>query len=139
MTYEEMCRYIVAKEGYIWEEFILANKKRDQEYSRTRQICFYFAYVFFKNMPYRTAGAIFGKDHATALYAVGAIEDLIKYNVEFRRKIADYHSKLANSIYSNWPSDTSEAEQLVIDVQKTIDQMKRIAEAYCKIAGKRMV
>ena len=139
MTYEEMCRYIVAKEGFIWEEFIRSNKKRDQEYTRTRQLCFYFAYVFFKNITYREAGAIFGKDHATALYAVSVVEDLVKYNVEFRKKIAAYHSVLTNSVYSNWPSDTNEAEQIVINVQETMERMKKIAETYCKLTGKRLV
>ena len=134
-----MCRYIVAREGFVWEEFLLANKKRDSEYARTRQICFYFAYVFFKNMSYREAGAIFGKDHSTAIHAVSVISEEIKTNVDLRKKIKDYQEKLTSSFYANWPSDHNKADQLINNVQKTIKQMKIIAEAYCKLTGKRMI
>jgi hypothetical protein len=139
MTYPEMCRYIVAKEGFIWEEFLLASKKRDQEYRSTRQICFYLAYVFFKNMSYREAGAIFGKDHATAIHAVSVVTKDMKTNVDLRRKIKGYCTKLEAAIYSEWPTNKADADEILDGIHKAMQQMKIIAEAYCKITGKRLV
>ncbi len=90
-------------------------------------------------MSYREAGAIFGKDHSTAIHAVSVITEDIKTSVDFRKKIKEYQDRLTNSIYANWPSDHTKADRLLNDVQKTITQMKRIAEAYCKLTGKRMI
>lgn len=139
MTYEDMCRYIVAKEGYGWNEFQKYNKSREMQYTRVRMICFYFAYVFFKNMSYKQAGAIFGKDHATAIHAVSVITNDLKTNVDLRNKINAYHVTIERAIYTNWPTNNKEADEIINNVQQTITQMKRIAEAYCKLTKKKMV
>jgi hypothetical protein len=139
MTYEEMCRYIVAREGFVWDEFLLANRKRDREYRQARQICFYFAYMFFKNMSYREAGEIFGKDHATAIHAVSVITKDMKTNVDLRRKIKSYQEKIEGAIYSDWPSNNTDADAILDNIHKAMTQMRIIAEAYCEITGKRIV
>ena len=66
----------------------LLSKKRNREFVESRQIIMYamrekFGYTF------REAGAYFGKDHATALYGIRNIRNLIETNKKFNQKIKE--------------------------------------------------
>ena len=139
MTYEEMCRYIVAKEGFTWDDFTSSTSNRRQELTSARQICFYFGYVFFKSMSYREIGSIFKKDHATAIHSVSVVQEDMKVDGIFKRKIDEYHKRLNATIYNGWPKDRDEADKILDKANEAIERMRIIAEAYCELMDKKMV
>jgi len=139
MTYEEMCKYIVAKEGFTWDEFTAAASNRKRELRTARQICFYFGYVFFKSMSYREIADIFKQDHSTAMHAVSVVQRDMKVEGTFKRKIEEYHKRLSATIYNGWPKDRDKADEILDKANEAIERMRIIAEAYCELTGKRMI
>ena len=66
----------------------LLSKKRNREFVESRQIIMYamrekFGYTF------REAGAYFGKDHATALYGIRNIRNIMETDKDFNQKIKE--------------------------------------------------
>ncbi len=139
MTYEEMCRYIVAKEKLNWEAFTSAIESRKQELTSIRQICFYFGHVFYKSMSYREMGRVFKKDHATVIHSVSVVKHDMEENEMFKRKINAYHERLRTAIYNDWPNEDDDADKMLEDTNSIITNMRIIAEAYCKMTGKKMI
>lgn len=60
---------------------------RKRELVEARQISMYFIKKCFKNMTLSEIGKLFNRDHATVLYSVKHISELIKFNVAFKKKI----------------------------------------------------
>ncbi len=58
-----------------------------REYVEARQIVIYLAKTKLK-WTFEQAGAIYGKDHATAMYAVRTIKGLLETNKSFRDKVS---------------------------------------------------
>ena len=64
----------------------LLSKKRNREFVESRQIIMYamrekFGYTF------REAGAYFGKDHATAIYAIRNIKGIMQTDKDFNKLV----------------------------------------------------
>ena len=131
MTYIEMCRYIVAREGFDdWDYFLSKSKERRNDFRLTRQICMYIGFTCFKNMTYEEIGKVFKKDHATAIHAIRTIGGEIENNRMLNDKVKAYIKEINRN--------TSEPP-VIEDLTPTIDKMKIIAEAYCELTGKRMI
>ena len=122
----------------MWEEFTTAAGSRKQELAQTRQICFYFGYVFFKSTSYREMAEVFKKDHSTVTHSVSVVQHDMKVNGVFKRKIEAYHERIEKALRnSNLPVD--QADKILDDTNRTISSMRIIAETYCRLTGKRMV
>lgn len=139
MTYLEMCRYIVAKEGYNWKEFVSFNSLRKEELVEVRQICFYFGWKYFKSLSYSKMGSVFGKDHATVMYAIRTAQRDIKVEGSFKRKITAYDKKISEILSTYRLKDDEQSEEILKNLMTSIDQMRIIADAYCKITGYKIV
>lgn len=73
----------------------LKAKKRTKEIANARQVCMYLISEYI-SMPLSSIGAIFGKDHATVIYAKSKVEQDIKKNKKFEIQINDLKSMIKN-------------------------------------------
>ena len=136
MTYNEMCRYIVAREGFDdWDYFLSKSKERRGDFRLPRQICMYIGFVCFKNLTYAEIGGVFQKDHSTAVHAVRTIGGEMENNRNLNNKINAYIKEIKKRIDKDLPNISDITEPVVM----TINKMKIIAEAYCELTGKRMI
>lgn len=136
MTYEEMCRWVVANEGCEWDDFVSRNAMRKAELVEVRQICFYFGWKYYKSLSYAKMGRIFGKDHATVLHAIKMAKRDLAVEGDFKRKMITYDRGLSDILQTY---RLKQDDQVITQLLTSIDQMKIIAEAYCKITGKKII
>lgn len=73
----------------------LKARKRTKEIANARQVCMYLISEYI-NMPLASIGAIFGKDHATVIYAKSKVEEDIKKSKKFEIQINDLKSMIKN-------------------------------------------
>ena len=140
MNYEEMCRYIAAREGFTdWDLFLASTGKRGEAIRLARQICMYLGYEFFKNLTLAKLGRVFHKDHATVLHSVRTIGDERTHNRSLDMKINTYIKDLCEIIGGDELEVPPEATAVLESITPTIEKMRIIAEAYCEITGKRIV
>ena len=122
----------------MWEEFTTAAGSRKQELAQTRQICFYFGYVFFKSMSYREMAETFKKDHSTVTHSISVVQRDMKVDGVFKRKMEAYHERIAAALRRAGLA-TDQADKMLEDTNKVITNMRVIAEAYCQLTGRKMV
>lgn len=140
MTYNEMCRYVVAREGFSdWEEFIKANRSRKEPVRFTRQLCMYIGSVCYPNITYQNLGRIFGKDHATAMHAIKTISFEQNVNRTLAHKISGYIDEITKLIYGDIKEVPANVSLMFDNVMTAIEKMRIIAEAYCEITGKKII
>ena len=140
MTYQEMCQYIVAKEGFQDWEAARTIKSRKSGIMTARQICFYLASIFFYRLTWTEIAGIFNLNHSTAIHSVKAISDRRETERRFNSKIEGYIKEI-NSMMN--------PEEIILKVQtdkelaemlfKRIDDLKLLAETYCSLTGKKMI
>jgi len=73
----------------------LKAKKRTKEIANARQVCMYLISEYI-SLPLSSIGAIFGKDHATVIYAKSKVEQDMKKNKKFEIEINDLKSMIKN-------------------------------------------
>ena len=140
MTYEEMCRYVAAREGFkYWPEFIRVTKSRKEDVRFTRQLCMYLGSVCYPNMSYQKLGQVFNKDHATAMHAVQLISFEHSHNKTLGYKIDVYVGEITRRIYGDIKEIPEEVGVMFDKLMTTTEKMRIIAEAYCKITGKKII
>ena len=89
--YKEICTLIEKGEGMTHET--LAVKCRDRELVTIRQLAMYFCRKF-TGASHQSIGSYYGKDHATCLHAVKAINNLIDTDKIIRAKVLEYTSQI---------------------------------------------
>lgn len=139
MTYEEMCRYIVAKEGYDWESFLKLNSNRKREIVRVRQVCFYLGPMLFRGIKQIEMGRIFDMERSSVSTAISAVANDIDTNADIRIRVHGYYSMLTAHMYSNAPLDAIIPDNIIEDMNIVLEKMKSIASAYCRITGKKII
>ena len=140
MTYEEMCRYVAAREGFTdWDLFIASTQKRAEELRLTRQICMYLGYELFKELTLAKLGRPFRKDHSTVLHAVRTIRFERRNSRSLDMKLTAYLKDIGEIIVNDVPEVTPAAVEVINSLTPTIEKMRVIAEAYCEITGKKIV
>jgi len=82
-----VCRF------YRMEPWELMQKKRKREIVQRRQLCMYLAKKY-TTASLAVIGSEYLKDHATVLYAIKTIENLITTEREFRGEVVQIQSKL---------------------------------------------
>ena len=73
----------------------LKSKKRTKEIAIARQVCMYLISEYI-SLPLSSIGAIFGKDHATVIYAKNKVEEDVKKNKKFEVEINDLKNMIKN-------------------------------------------
>jgi len=140
MTYEEMCRYVAAREGFTdWGEFVASANKRDAALTHTRQVCFYLGYEIFKELTLSKLGKIFKKDHATVLHSVRTIGFDRKNSRALDTKLTAYMGDIKAITQNDVPQTREAVDYILESMIPTIEKMRVIAEAYCNITGRRLV
>ena len=140
MTYEEMCRYVAAREGFTdWDAFVKASKVRKENLRFTRQLCMYLGSTCFPKLSYKKLGDVFMKDHATAMHSIQTISFEQYNNRTLAHKISAYVQEITQLIYGDIQKVPPEYNEMVANIMPTIQKMRIIAEAYCEITGKRIV
>ena len=140
MDYEEMCRYVAAREGFAdWDLFIAATHKRAEALRLTRQICMYLGYELYKKLTLAELGRPFHKDHSTVIHSVRTIGFERSMNRSLDMKLTAYLKDLSEIIANDVPEVTPEAIEVINSLTPTIEKMRIIAEAYCDITGKKIV
>jgi hypothetical protein len=137
MNYTEMCRYIVAREGFDWEEFMKANKNRETEYRQPRQICYYLGLKFFGSLSHNDRAKVFGHQPSNAIRAIKVIENDRRGNKALDEKIIQYEKAINEKLKCEKLADIS--DDILRDIAPLMERMQVIAEAYCRITGKRIV
>lgn len=84
-------------------------------------------------------GSVFGKDHATVMYAIRTAQRDIKVEGSFKRKITAYDKKISEILSTYRLKDDEQSEEILKNLMTSIDQMRIIADAYCKITGYKIV
>lgn len=66
---------------------LLMVRNRRKEIVVARQICMYLMRQFTKNLTVTKIGEYFNKDHTTVLYSIESVENISKYDTDFRLKL----------------------------------------------------
>jgi hypothetical protein len=142
MNYEMICKYVFANEGVDW--LLHDSKKRDRELVFARQLSIYIGNTFFPDETWATLGAIFHRDHATAMHAVKNIKDLMFSDAEIRRKVFTY-----SEYFKDLKKNKDEAEmknilavkdaQTLNAILNVIDKMELVAQIYCQITNNKII
>lgn len=86
---EKICNY------YQIPEFVLTTKTRKREYVLTRQVIWYYCKLLTK-MPLWLMGSYFNRDHATSLYGIRVINNLIETDKKFAKQINEIQKLFRN-------------------------------------------
>jgi hypothetical protein len=92
MTLELIKNTICIGEGIPFN--LLNVKTKNRELAFTRQLIMYF-FIKFNVGSLKAAGAVFGRDHATAYYAKKTIINLCETNATISSKVKKYDDELA--------------------------------------------
>jgi len=141
MTYEEMCRYVAAREGIDDFDHFQKSSSRKKEYRSARQICYYLSGLFL-NITSIAAGEMFDQDHSTVLHARKTVINECETNKEFRKKIDDYIMAIIEIRKREYGGDAIlalEHQDILTGLLRDIDKLWVLAEAYCEITGKKII
>lgn len=84
---------VVLETGLSWKD--ICRKGRKRECVEARMITHHLLRKYAKGMGYREIGLFCGKlNHATAINSVKTVDDLLKYNAEFKAKYKAVESRV---------------------------------------------
>lgn len=139
MTYDEMCKWVVKSQGFEWDDFIKSNANRREEYVETRNICFYFGWKYYKSLSYSKMGRTFGKDHATVMHSIKVVKRDINTVGDFSRKMKAYDRHITEALSTYRLKEDDSDGSMTSLLLTSIEQMRLVAEAYCRITGKKII
>ncbi len=93
MEYEDICRYIFAREGLNFDEQRYSDS-REKTIKTARHISMYFARELYPKMSWRQIAETFNRDHSTAIYAHKIVRNDYETDKAFRYKIDDIERAL---------------------------------------------
>lgn len=139
MTYEQMCQWVVKSQGFEWDDFIKKNADRREEYVETRNICFYFGWKYYKSLSYSKMGRTFGKDHSTVMHSIKIVKRDINTVGDFSRKMKAYDRHITEALSTYRLKEDDSDGSMTSLLLTSIEQMRLVAEAYCRITGKKII
>lgn len=143
MTYQEMCRYIVAKEGFQDWEAVRTIKSSKKGLIRARNLCMYFGEIFFPVMTKDSLSDVFGMAHGATTYARKTITNDCLTDPALKRKIDTYYDEILHmkSISQGYDAiaEAYKSGSITDAVNDIISKLRPIAETYCSLTGKKMI
>lgn len=139
MTYDEICRYVFDKELIVWDD--CASKSRYRPLVMARQISMFLGHWFYPTLSWSMLALPFKRDHATAMYSIQNITNLMTTDKDFRIKVHSYIEFIDAKLQEQQITEVERILKLKdTDMVKTlislVDKMELVAKIYCSITGK---
>lgn len=139
MTYDEICKYVFDKELISWDD--CDSKSRFRPLVMARQISMFLGHWFYPALSWSTLALPFKKDHATAMYSIQNINNLMSTDKDFRVKVHSYIEFVGAKLQEQQIAEVERILKLKdADMVKTlislVDKMELVARIYCSITGK---